>query len=299
MFKKLSFAHLLGAVLALSFIVGFAVFVLSGATTNKGTTGAIGAESATIMTAEKTSCTQVRHVRVDIDAAKRGTAHVQAGLQLGGVRAREALRDDRHRLPGLPIAGWLKEPHSRHRATSTGCVRRHPSVRSSSPLEQRSDGRFANQHWFRTLFTHLVGIKVMTCFDQSIRRHSRLRPLPAPATRRGHVSERGTSVVQEALIRQTRRRGRAGPGRRPRRRRGWCRPGIGPIDRHHVPRCVEHRAGVRLHDAELRSDRQWREQRHVQLRRLGSARRGDRRRCRLRIERHRKLTRRLCPVRVS
>ena len=42
MFQKLSFAHLLGAVLALSFIVGFAVFVLSGATTNKGPTGAIG-----------------------------------------------------------------------------------------------------------------------------------------------------------------------------------------------------------------------------------------------------------------
>jgi len=56
MFEKLSFAHLLGAVLALSFILGFAVFVLSGATTNKGTTGAIRAESATIMTAEKTHC---------------------------------------------------------------------------------------------------------------------------------------------------------------------------------------------------------------------------------------------------
>ncbi len=56
MFKKLSFRHLLGAVLALSFMIGFAVFVLSGATTNKGTTGAIGAESATIMSAEKMSC---------------------------------------------------------------------------------------------------------------------------------------------------------------------------------------------------------------------------------------------------
>ena len=55
MFKKLSFAHLAGAVLALSFILGFAVFVLS-ATTNKGTTGAIGAERATIMMAEKTRC---------------------------------------------------------------------------------------------------------------------------------------------------------------------------------------------------------------------------------------------------
>src|SRR5580658_152255 len=56
MFEKLSFPRLLGAVLALSFIVGFAVFVLSGATTNKGTIGAIATESATIMSAEKTSC---------------------------------------------------------------------------------------------------------------------------------------------------------------------------------------------------------------------------------------------------
>jgi hypothetical protein len=58
MFQKLSFARLLGVVLALSFIAGFAVFVLTDATTNKGTTGAIGAESARIMTAEKTRCTR-------------------------------------------------------------------------------------------------------------------------------------------------------------------------------------------------------------------------------------------------
>jgi hypothetical protein len=56
MFKRLSFARLIGVVLVLSFIVGFAVFVLSGATTNKGTTGAIGAENSIIMSAEKTSC---------------------------------------------------------------------------------------------------------------------------------------------------------------------------------------------------------------------------------------------------
>jgi hypothetical protein len=56
MFEKLSFAHLLGAVLAVSFIAGFAVFVLTGATTNKGTTGAIGAERATIESAERESC---------------------------------------------------------------------------------------------------------------------------------------------------------------------------------------------------------------------------------------------------
>jgi hypothetical protein len=56
MIEKPSFAHLIGAVLAVSFIVGFAIFVLSGATTNKGTTGAIGAENATILSAEKTQC---------------------------------------------------------------------------------------------------------------------------------------------------------------------------------------------------------------------------------------------------
>jgi hypothetical protein len=56
MYRKLSFFQLLGAVLALSFIVGFAVFVLSGATTNKGTVGAIQSENATIMTAEQTRC---------------------------------------------------------------------------------------------------------------------------------------------------------------------------------------------------------------------------------------------------
>jgi len=54
--KRLSFAHLLLAVLVLSFIIGFAVFVLDGAVTNKGTTGAIKAEYAEIMHAEKLRC---------------------------------------------------------------------------------------------------------------------------------------------------------------------------------------------------------------------------------------------------
>jgi hypothetical protein len=56
MFRKVSFAHLLGAVLALSFIIGFAAYVLSGATTNKGTTDAIKDEGAAIMRSEKASC---------------------------------------------------------------------------------------------------------------------------------------------------------------------------------------------------------------------------------------------------
>jgi len=58
MSARFSFGHLVGAVLALSFIVGFAAYVLSGTTTNKGTTRAIGSESATIMRAEKASCTR-------------------------------------------------------------------------------------------------------------------------------------------------------------------------------------------------------------------------------------------------
>jgi len=58
MFGNLSFRHLVGALLVLSFIAGFALYVLTGATTNKGTTGAIGAENASIERAEKASCHQ-------------------------------------------------------------------------------------------------------------------------------------------------------------------------------------------------------------------------------------------------
>jgi hypothetical protein len=58
LFKKLSFVQVLGVVLALSILIGFAVLVLSGATTNKGTTGAITSENAVIMSAEKTACSE-------------------------------------------------------------------------------------------------------------------------------------------------------------------------------------------------------------------------------------------------
>jgi len=43
-------------VLALSFIVGFSAFVLFGATTNRGTAGAIRAERSLIMSAERARC---------------------------------------------------------------------------------------------------------------------------------------------------------------------------------------------------------------------------------------------------
>ena len=56
MFGKPPFARVVGAVLALSIASGFAAYVLSGATTDKGTAGAIAAEAAVIMRAEKASC---------------------------------------------------------------------------------------------------------------------------------------------------------------------------------------------------------------------------------------------------
>jgi hypothetical protein len=55
---KLSFGHFLCALLAVSFLIGFAVYVLSGATTDKGTIGAIGSESKLIMKAEKANCSK-------------------------------------------------------------------------------------------------------------------------------------------------------------------------------------------------------------------------------------------------
>ncbi len=47
---------MLALILTLSFVAGFAVFVLSGATTNRGTTGAIAAERAQIKLAEDARC---------------------------------------------------------------------------------------------------------------------------------------------------------------------------------------------------------------------------------------------------
>lgn len=56
MFGRPSFIHVLATLLVLSFIAGFAVFVVSGATTNKGTPNAIEAEGALIRIAEQTRC---------------------------------------------------------------------------------------------------------------------------------------------------------------------------------------------------------------------------------------------------
>jgi hypothetical protein len=96
-------------VLALSFIVGFAAFVLSGATTDKGHDRRhTSRERATIVSRGEDALQPVRHVRVDLRrCASEGLLTLKSGLQLRGVRARQALRDDRRRLPGLPIAGRL------------------------------------------------------------------------------------------------------------------------------------------------------------------------------------------------
>jgi hypothetical protein len=88
MSPRLSFGHLLAVVLALSFLIGFAVYVISGATTNKGTTGAIGAESAIIMRAERASC------------AKYGKYASIATLQHEGLLAIKPIYNSVVYLPG-------------------------------------------------------------------------------------------------------------------------------------------------------------------------------------------------------
>jgi hypothetical protein len=54
-----TFRRLVWAVAALAFVAGFALFIVSGATTDKGTPGAIRAESAKIMGAERSRCAKL------------------------------------------------------------------------------------------------------------------------------------------------------------------------------------------------------------------------------------------------
>lgn len=56
--RRLSFARLAGIVLAVSVLAGFFGYA-AVSTTNRGSTGAIAAENARIMAAERTSC--LRH----------------------------------------------------------------------------------------------------------------------------------------------------------------------------------------------------------------------------------------------
>jgi hypothetical protein len=58
MSRRLSFGQLLVGLLVISFVVGFAVYVMAGATTDKGTTKAIASENASIMKAEKARCSK-------------------------------------------------------------------------------------------------------------------------------------------------------------------------------------------------------------------------------------------------
>jgi hypothetical protein len=60
-FERFSFVHLLIAAFVVAFIAGFALFVLSGATTDRGTTGAISAEYHEIVSAEHASCAKHGH----------------------------------------------------------------------------------------------------------------------------------------------------------------------------------------------------------------------------------------------
>ncbi|HTW99748.1 MAG TPA: hypothetical protein VMD59_13280 [Acidimicrobiales bacterium] len=61
MAARTSFVHVVVAVFVLAFVAGFTVFVVSGASTDKGTTGAISAEYVKIMAAEKASCARYGH----------------------------------------------------------------------------------------------------------------------------------------------------------------------------------------------------------------------------------------------
>jgi hypothetical protein len=70
--RKLSFVQLLGLILALSFIIGFSVFILSGATTNKGTTSSIGTERTLIKSAERASCSSYGHYGSIADLRNEG-----------------------------------------------------------------------------------------------------------------------------------------------------------------------------------------------------------------------------------
>lgn len=56
MLQKLSFRQLLIVAFVLTFVGGFVAFVLTGATTNEGTTSAIRAERAVIQSAERVQC---------------------------------------------------------------------------------------------------------------------------------------------------------------------------------------------------------------------------------------------------
>jgi hypothetical protein len=59
--ERISFPKLVAGVVALMVVIGVVLFVLLGATTNKGTTGAISSEYAKIVAAEKLSCSEHGH----------------------------------------------------------------------------------------------------------------------------------------------------------------------------------------------------------------------------------------------
>lgn len=93
MFQGRTFGRLLGPVLVISFVVGFALYVVSGATTDKGTTGAIRSEAASISKAEKASC------------AKYGRYGTIATLRQEGLLTFKPVYNSVVYLPGSPGSG--------------------------------------------------------------------------------------------------------------------------------------------------------------------------------------------------
>lgn len=61
MVRRISFGHAVVAMVALAVFAGIVGYALSGTKTDAGTTGAIGAENARILTAEHSSCKRFGH----------------------------------------------------------------------------------------------------------------------------------------------------------------------------------------------------------------------------------------------
>ena len=112
MFERHSFAHVLGAVLVLSFVVGFgSIRSMDGAITNKGTSGAIKAENALIMKAESTSCGRFGTYASIATLRRRRTPHVPAALQTrcGSAAEGQDCGTIVSSAPRVSVTGWVSD----------------------------------------------------------------------------------------------------------------------------------------------------------------------------------------------
>ena len=101
-------------VLAVGIVVGFAAYVIAGATTNTGTTGAIGSENARIMAAERASCARFGSYATIATLRREGLLSFVPTFNSVVVVPGSGLRDDRRRLS--PTTSRLRvDPRRRSR----------------------------------------------------------------------------------------------------------------------------------------------------------------------------------------